>query len=125
MINLLEHTRRPDVTFRRSGRIAISTRVARRLSLSPGDVIGICAEGGEFLLHVRLRSPEGSHEAKCFPACRSRPAGHMLCHSPRLARSLLDAAGIADAPVARFPCGYPLDIDGETYIPILTRLPIT
>ena len=41
MIKLLEHTRKPDITFNRNGIIQITSRLARALSLCPGDAINI------------------------------------------------------------------------------------
>ena len=41
MIKLLQRTRRPDITFCRNGRISITARVVRLLSLQPGDSINI------------------------------------------------------------------------------------
>ena len=43
MIKLLERTRRPDITFSRNGRISITARVVRLLSLQPGDSINVAS----------------------------------------------------------------------------------
>lgn len=52
MIKLLEHTRRPDISFYRNGTIRIAARVSRMLSLSPGDVINIAVTEGEYLFSL-------------------------------------------------------------------------
>ena len=51
MENIIERTRRKDITFYKSGRIDITARVARILNLKQGDSINISKdENGEFLL---------------------------------------------------------------------------
>lgn len=64
-----KHTRRPDVSFYRNGRIDITASVARVLDLHDGDVIDIDYQNGEYMLYVRLRGENaiGRHEAQCRP----------------------------------------------------------
>ena len=63
MQSILGNTRKADITFYASGRIDISARVAKHLQLSRGDVLDIMIDQDEFYLYVRLRSPNGRHEA--------------------------------------------------------------
>ena len=68
MIKLLERTRRPDITFFRNGRISITARVVRLLSLQPGDSINVAFHLGEcYLLAVRHQNAIGRHVAQCHP----------------------------------------------------------
>lgn len=73
MINLINNTRRHDIILHRSGRIDINARLARLLSLVPGDVINLCQEGIEVYLFVYKRATEviGRHEARCYPSKNS------------------------------------------------------
>ena len=70
MQSILGNTRKADITFYASGRIDISARVAKHLQLSRGDVLDIMIDQDEFYLYVRLRSPNGRHEA-ITPRCSS------------------------------------------------------
>lgn len=122
MINLLVNTRRPDVSFSRNGKIRLTARVVRILSMSPGDSINIAVSGGEYLLHS---TPHGTDkplrrfEAKCYPSKR-RGGKHYCANSVRLCRSLLASIGcIADK--AAFIVGDAIEINGKVYLPIITR----
>ena len=145
MIRLLENTRRPDITFNRNGRIFIAARVARLLSLAPGDALNIalncneiscqraqcgihsniaecsrdCAKG-EYLLYV-IHKPFGRHEAQCYP---TKQGSHNFCaNSARLARALMDACNISTTRVA-FMIGQQITIQETVYCPIITRYPL-
>ena len=122
MIKLLEHTRRPDVSFSRNGTIRITARVARVLSLRPGDALNIAVANGEYLLlAVHLATNIGRHEAQCYP---SKRGGSNLCaNSVRLCRSLLDSVGVT-ADKAAFMVGEAFVNGNTTYVPIITLHPL-
>lgn len=93
MQSLLNHTRRPDITFHRSGRIDITAAVVTALGIKPGDVIDITTEGREYYLHVRHRATElvGRHQLQCQPTNpRSR---NMRTHSVQLCSIILQLTG--------------------------------
>ena len=122
MTKLLQHTRRPDISFHRNGTIRITARVAHLLSLQPGDVINIMTDNGEFLLHAS-RPPHtiGRHQGQCYP---TKKGSHNFCaNSVRLCRALLDAAGIKSQRAA-FIVGEPLECHDTTHVPIITKHPL-
>lgn len=122
MIKLLEHTRRPDVSFSRNGTIRITSRVARALSLCPGDALNIATSNGEFLLHaVHISNTFSRHEAQCYPS--KRGSGNYCANSVRLCRALLNSVGVT-ADKASFMVGQAVDRGGITYVPIITLHPL-
>lgn len=71
MESILGNTRKADIVFYSSGRIDITSHIAKQLHLSRGDVLDIMSENGELYLYVRYRSPTGGrHEACVFPSNR-------------------------------------------------------
>lgn len=123
MIKLLEHTRRPDISFsRKRGTIRITAKVARVLALRPGDSINIAVSNGEYLLHaVPLVNNFGRHEAQCYP---TKKGSHNYCaNSVRLCRSLLDSVGIKADKVA-YMVGEAFVRGNTTYVPIITLHPL-
>ena len=122
MTPLVDRTRRPDISFSTDGIIRITARVARILSIRPGDSVSVSLSNGEYLLHSIRPSPYGRSEAACYP---SKKGSRNLCaHSVRLCRAILDAAGVTHGRAAFFT-GEPVSIAGLTYLPIITRNPIT
>lgn len=123
MENLLIHSRRPDVSFTRSGLIRISARVAHLLALRPADAVNISRSGSEFLLRVvRRESFIGRMEATCYPS--NKHSGHFCAHSARLCNALLDAACIPGHKGV-FICGAPvLNHINDVSIPIITKHPL-
>lgn len=122
MIKLLEHTRRPDISFSRNGIIRITARVARVLALRPGDAVNIAVSNGEYLLHAAHRVNNiGRHEAQCYPS--KKGGGNYCANSVRLCRALLDSTGAKGDTVA-YMVGEPFVRDNTTYVPIITRHPI-
>jgi hypothetical protein len=122
MIKLLEHTRRPDVSFSRNGTIRVTARVARVLSLCPGDALNIAITNGEFLLHaVHISNSFSRHEAQCYPS--KRGSGNYCANSVRLCRALLDAVGVNSNKVS-FMVGQAVDRGGIIYVPIITLHPL-
>lgn len=147
MNKLLNHTRRPDIAFNRNGIIRITARVARALSLQPGDTINITLFNNgiqcrhmqgetcscpaerrrncnlvEYLLSATRHTDNiGRYEAQCYPT--KKGSNDYRANSVRLCRTLLDSAGITD-PKAAFMVGEIFQRDSITYIPIITRRPL-
>ncbi len=123
MIKLLEHTRRPDISFsRKRGTIRITAKVARILSLCPGDSINIAVSNGEYLLHAAHRVNNiGRHEAQCHPT--KKGSENYSANSVRLCRALLDSVGVTADKVA-YMVGEAFVRDNTTYVPIITRHPL-
>lgn len=122
MIKLLEHNRRPDISFSRKGTIRITARVARVLGLRPGDAINIAVSNGEYYLHaVHVTNDIGRFEAQCWPT--KKGSGNYCASCVRLCRSLLDSVGVK-ADRAAFMVGEKIERVGVVYVPIITRHPL-
>ena len=121
MYNLLEHTRRPDISFNPNGRIRIMARAARLLALHPGDIINIAVRDGEYLLHATHSELLGRHEAQCYPT--QKGSENYCANSVRLCRSLFNALEIEPQTIA-FHLGDPIVINSKAYIPIITHNPL-
>ena len=121
MHNLVSSTRRPDITFYRSGLIRLTARVTRTLQIRPGDSINIAADNGELLIFaIHNNNPLIRRPATCYP---TNHGNNMCANSINLCRSLLDNLGITSNRAA-FYVGYPIDIENTIYLPIITRNPI-
>lgn len=107
MQSILGNTRKADMTFYQTGRICISARVAKALSLSSGDVIDIMHGDGEIYLYVKHRAPlVGRHEGMAF---RSNKNGHhCVASSINLSRFILQQCGVSDR--VRLSCGLPVEL---------------
>lgn len=125
MTSLLPNSRRPDLTVNISGRIDITSHIARALLLQPGDVIDVCCNEREFYLYVRYDAANvvGRHEGRCYPTSRHGRGGSYRTWSVRLAKALRTACGAADH-MLRLPCGEAQIINGKVHIPIITRHPL-
>lgn len=122
MIKLLVNTRRPDITFSRNGRIHITARVARMLSLQPGDNINIAHDHGEYLLFATHRDNTiGRHVAQCWPT--KKGSRNFCANSVTLCRLLLSESNIS-ADKAAFMVGEPICKEGNIFAPIITKLPL-
>lgn len=123
MIKLLEHTRRPDLSFHRNGTIRIAARVARILSLRPGDAVNIAVTDGEYLLYaVRYQNTNYRYEAQCYRS--KRGGGENYCaNSVRLCRALFNSVGVKSAHVS-YMAGDAVEKNGVTYVPIITLHPL-
>ena len=122
MIKLLERTRRPDITFARNGRIFITAKVVRQLSLQPGDSINIAFHLGEcYLLATRHENATGRHIAQCYPT--KKGSRNFCANSVDLSRLMLDHCNIR-AQRASFIVGKCETIDGEVYLPIIYKMPL-
>ena len=116
----IHHTRKADIVFYSSGRIDITSHIAKQLHLSRGDVLDIMSENGELYLYVRYRSPTGGrHEACVFPS--NRQGKHFRASSKRLCSAILDVSGVTDK--ARLCVGEPKESQYHgTLLPIITKL---
>lgn len=125
MKSLIGNTRRADVTFRRNGKIDLSSSVARSLSLEPGDGINILTDGDEYYLYVAHRSSDSNglrYEARCFAT--SRKSNHFRSSSVRLCRAVLKACNQAE--IANLAVGPLVEhTDGRKMLTLITRLNIT
>ena len=106
----LKNTRRPDITFHSDGRIDITARVAKALSLRPGDVIDIAHDTGEYYLYVKHRNAVGRHEAQCHATYRGKTCNNLRAHSKQLCLAVLRVNG--NYTIARLPVGEPLQHQG-------------
>lgn len=123
MTNLIDSTRRPDISFYSSGRIDITARVSKILGIESGDVINVSTDGYEYLLYVQLKASaiNGTHEAACRPTSK-RNTHNFRAHSIRLCKAMLKAVGTGLGE-ARLPIGKPFfskELD-STAIPIITH----
>lgn len=118
---IIKHNRRPDITFYRNGRITITARIARMLSLQQGDCINVMQDGQEYLLHVQPRPGCGNYVAACY---RVKPGSNSFyCSSTFLCQHILEVAKCPDAVRAGFFIGYPMELEGTVFLPIITLNP--
>lgn len=122
MIKLLERTRRPDITFCRNGRISITARVVRILSLRPGDSINVAFHLGEcYLLAFRHGNAIGRHVAQCYPT--KKGSRNYCANSVTLCRLMLDKCK-AQGERASFMVGKEEMRNGEVFLPIIYKMPL-
>lgn len=122
MIKLLQRTRRPDITFCRNGRISITARVVRLLSLQPGDSINIAFHLGEcYLLASRHTDAIGRHIAQCYPT--KKGSRNYCANSVTLARLMLDNCKV-QGERASFMVGKEEMRNGEVCLPIIYKMPL-
>ena len=122
MIKLLQHTRRPDITFCRNGRILITARVAHILSLSPGDSINVAFIDLEYLLYaVRHENNIGRHVAQCYPT--KKHSRNYCANSVELCRYMLSIANVSTDRVSLM-AGEPITRNDTVYIPIIYQCPL-
>ena len=119
MKSILPNSRKHDISFHASGKIDISAHIARKLSLSTGDVIDIARENGEWYIYVKLRTGNyaGRHDGRVWATARGK--GTFRTWSKALTNAVLTAAG-ADARL-RCPCGMEVERDNVKYITIIYR----
>ena len=117
--SILPNSRRHDISFHASGKIDISAHIARRLALSPGDVIDIAREKGEWYIYVKLRSGNyvGRHDGRVWATARGK--GTFRTWSKAITQAVLAAAG-ADT-LLRCPCGMEIERNNIKYITIIHR----
>lgn len=121
MQNILSHNRRPDLTFHKSGRIDISSRVVGLLILHPGDVISIAKERDGFFLYIVARQEEipahFSYSGRCFSANKS--ASSLRTQSCRLCNEILRASRREN--VVKLPVGDVVETSIGRAVPIITQ----
>ena len=125
MTSLLGNTRKSDVTFHNNGKIDISARITKQLTLHEGDVIDILLHEGEFMLYVKLRRDDkiGRHEAECHSTKKGKAQGNnMRAYSARLTKILLDACRTND--VARLPAGEVVETPYGRAVCLITNNPL-
>lgn len=120
-------TRRPDITFYRSGRIDITAHVARILGLREGDVIDIFMDpdSGEHMLYVCQHAADapGRFEAQCRLTNKHKRGHNFRCHSKRLCDAILNASNCDN--IARLPIGTALDLPIYGHaVMLITRNPL-
>lgn len=121
MKSIIPQARKHDISFHASGKVDISARIARRLSLAPGDVIDIVQEFGELYLYVRLRSGYYSGRFEGTVCATSKGRGTFRCWSKAITDAVMRMAK-PDTTTLRCPCGDQMFRDGEKYITIIYRL---
>lgn len=123
MKSILPNSRKPDISFHPSGKIDISARIARQLSLASGDVIDIAYDAGELYLYVRLRAGRyiGRHEGRVWGTTVHKK-GTFRTYSKTLVEAALSAAGTS-GPL-RCPCGEVIEHNHRPYITIIYRCPL-
>lgn len=122
MNNLIQHLRRPDISFHQNGSIRIAANIVHTLNLSPGDSINIAVSDGEYLIHaVHATDTIGRHHVRCYPT--KKGSNNFKAQSVNLCRTLLNAIGITDKR-ASFLAGEALSLNNITYIPIITKRPL-
>ena len=128
MKSILTRTRRHDLTFYRNGRIDITSRVAKMLGLTAGDVIDIAIEGMEYYLYVAHNGTDitGRHEAQLYATNHGKVCRNLRCSSKRLTRAVL--AMHPDEDVVRLYAGRAEQLitpEGViTAVPIIVRLKV-
>jgi len=117
MKSILPNSRKHDISFHASGKIDISAHIARKLALSPGDVIDIVQEQGEMYLYVKLRAGKyvGRHDGRVWATANGK--GTFRTHSKAITRAMLVAAGANGR--LRCPCGTEIVRDNTKYITII------
>lgn len=122
MQKLLNRTRRPDITFCRNGRVFITARVTRLLSLRPKDVINVAVEGNECLLYVVNRDNTiGRHAASCYPS--NKHSRYFRANSSELCRAVLSISKVR-GDRASFMVGAPTRRNDTVFLPIISHRPL-
>ena len=122
MKSLIGNTKLPDISFYASGRIDITSRVAKMLKLQKGDVIDISKDGGEYYLHKKYQDgkPIGRHAASCnVTHSYKRSCNNLRVYYKPLTDVILTLVGVDD--VARLPVGEPVNIEGCLAVPIIYK----
>lgn len=118
MEKIISTTRRPDITFHRSGEIHITSRVARILHLDGESCINVAIEKDEYLLFAEhYDGMIGNHIARCYPV--NVGGRYLRANSVRLCRAMLNACGASRR--AALMCGEAITINGKIHLPIITK----
>lgn len=119
MQSILGDTRKADIIFHSSGRIDITSHVARTIGLQHGDVVDIMLCAGEWYLYVKYHGPLlGRHEGMAF---RTNSKGnHFRVWSKALCNALLHECKVTDR--VKLCVGAPVEIDYHgTALPIIVK----
>lgn len=117
MKNLISENVHPDITFRPSGLITLSSRIVRTLDIREGDVINIAQDKGESLLYVQHRSPLGKFSGRCLR--HKKKSHYMRIYFKKLTDIIISLCGQAEA---HYRVGEAIKMGGTTYLPIITKL---
>ena len=120
MRSILGNTRKADIAFYASGRIDITSHVARHLHLQRGDVLDVLSDNGEeFYLYVKHRAPtNGRHEATVYPS--NKRGNNFRAWSHKLCAAMLQTCRANGN--ARLCVGTPIsDSQNRTLLPIITK----
>lgn len=111
MENVLQHTRKSDIAFRKGGVIYIKARLTKLLDLHEHDVIGILydKELRSYMLYRRIKDAYGNHDGRCVTLRHGKRRSHYLrVNSVALCAPILKefAADSVDLPV-----GEPIQVE--------------
>lgn len=118
--SLLEKSRKADISFHRNGKIDITARVARLLSLRRGDVIDVGVDNTECFLYVRHKGEDciGRHEAQCSPTKRN--SKNFRAYSVRLCQAMMNFTGCLEDKLL-LACGEKMEIGGRSFLTLIVR----
>lgn len=113
-------TRKPDIVFHYSGKIDITSHVAKSLNLQHGDVIDIMLTDGEYYLYIRHRAPAvGRHQGMVFRT--NNKGNHFRAWSKMLCNAILKECHTTGK--AKLYTGEPLqDNQYGIMLPIITKM---
>ena len=107
----------PDIVFRPSGLITLTSRIVRILDINEGDVINILQDNGEYYLYVQHRSPIGKFCGKCLK--HKNGSHYMRVYYKRLSDIIISMSGDSEA---HYKTGEPINHNGRILLPIITKL---
>lgn len=121
MITIPESNRRPDITFYPAGKIDISSRVARVLGLSSGDVVSLSVDSDEEL-YLSVSHRAGTYDGRQEGRVRSLAGlgGTFRTYSVRMTSLVGGLSGRKGR--LRCPCGEVIERGGAKYVTIIYRL---
>lgn len=116
MPSVLGNTRKPDVFFRKDGRIDITASASRLLNLEAGDCINIWSD--ESGLYLYATKPVGQHRAVCRLVNKGSRYLRASC------KDLTDFVNsITGGKESHIPVGEPVCISAVGIaLPLITRL---
>ena len=118
--SLLKKSRKADISFHKNGKIDITARVARLLSIQNGDVIDVGVEKSECFLYVRHRGQNcmGRHEAQCSPTKRN--SYNFRAYSVKLCRAMMNFTECSDKTL-HLACGEKIEKGNQNYLTLIVR----
>ncbi|MGN1228655.1 MAG: hypothetical protein ACI4T5_03260 [Prevotella sp.] len=122
MENIIASLRKHDITVYRSGRIDISARLAKLLSLQQGDSVNIAKDGDEFYIYVAHRN--STSHGRQYSACvypSSFGGGSFRLQFKQLAQRFMQLCAY-DGMVMRLPAGSPRPtVLSSVSVPLITH----